>query len=397
MPNHPRRRTRRIQALRDDLLQRGLPLVLEPRDRFQGVVPRSAPALFGVLILLVGLIQFGRGVEDVTEDELAGLSQDQAVAAGTGLLIMVCFPVGWWLLRVILRHVSSRVASVVGVVVVVALLVLPWLPVSGLELSVVDVLLILAVILLATYGGVGSVLAWASRRAAREMNHVGSMVGRVLPILMLALLFSFFNAEIWQVVAQLSMARTWVIVGVMGALGVALAILNARDEIARIVRSYDVHGGGPDLSPPERANITTMCVLISLIQVLLLGVVVFVFYVVFGVLSVSKVTATQWIGSPPAEFTGVLSGLPVSLPLVQVCMVLAAFSALNFIVSIGTDPTYRTTFLEPALAEVRQGLEVRDEYVGLRRGGAPQDHGAPWDRGAAGGTAHDAAQSTPRA
>ncbi|WP_141269117.1 hypothetical protein [Kocuria varians] len=79
--------------------------------------------------------------------------------------------------------------------------------------------------------------AWASRRAAREMNHLGSMVGRVLPILMLALLFSFFNAEIWQVVAQLSMARTWVIVGVMGLLGIALATLNARDEISQIVRS----------------------------------------------------------------------------------------------------------------------------------------------------------------
>ena len=116
-----------------------------------------------------------------------------------------------------------------------------------------------------------------------------------------------------------------------------------------------------------------MCVMISLIQVTLLGVVVFVFYVIFGVLSVSKVTATQWIGSPPAEFGGVLSGLPVSQPLVQVCMVLAAFSALNFIVSIGTDPTYRTTFLEPALDEVRQGLQVRDEYVALRKGTEDDD------------------------
>lgn len=157
----------------------------------------------------------------------------------------------------------------------------------------------------------------------------------------------------------------------MGLLGIALATLNAKDEISQIIRDYDAQEGGTDLRPLERANITPMCVLISIIQVTLLGVVVFVFYVVFGVLSVSPVTATQWIGSPPARLGGILSALPVSLPLVQVCLVLSAFSALNFIVSIGTDPVHRATFLEPALDEVRRGLTVRDEYTALRDGRTP--------------------------
>lgn len=151
----------------------------------------------------------------------------------------------------------------------------------------------------------------------------------------------------------------------MAALGIALATLNARDEISQIIRTYDDRSGARDLRFSERVNITAMCVLISLIQVTLLGVVVFVFYVVFGVLSVSPVTATQWIGSPPESFGGVFASLPFTKPLVQVCLVLAAFSALNFIVSIGTDATYRTTFLEPALDEVRTGLQVRDEYTAL--------------------------------
>lgn len=47
-------------------------------------------------------------------------------------------------------------------------------------------------------------------------------------------------------------------------------------------------------------------------------------------------------------------------------MVLAAFSALNCIVSICADGACRTTFLEPALGEVRRGFEVRDEYATLR-------------------------------
>lgn len=152
----------------------------------------------------------------------------------------------------------------------------------------------------------------------------------------------------------------------MAAMGIALAALNARDEISQIIRTHEDRSGTRDLWFSERVNITAMCVLISLIQVTLLGVVVFVFYLVFGVPSVSPVTATQWIGSPPESFGGVFASLPLTKPLVQVCLVLAAFSTLNFIVSIGTDATYRTTFLEPALDEVRGGLEVRDEYRGLR-------------------------------
>ena len=365
MPSHLRTSEPRAHALQSELRQRGLPLVLEPRARAARLVARSAPALVGALLMLVGANLVVAGVAEMTAEEVVNPTESQLVTAGVGLLMVLAFPVGWWLAQLLLPRLPFAVSGGIGVLLIAAMLALPWLHGSSGGTSLTDVVVVLAVILLATYWGVGSVMSWASRRAARELSHLGSMIGRVLPILMLALLFSFFNAEIWQVVAQLSMGRTWAIVGVMGALGVALATLNAKDEISGIIRAYDARESGKDLRPLERANITAMCVLISLIQVTLLGVVVFVFYVVFGVLSVSPETVTQWIGSPPAQFGGVFADLPVTKPLVQVCMVLAAFSALNFIVSIGTDPTYRTTFLEPALEEVRTGLQVRDEYTAL--------------------------------
>ncbi|RLY91666.1 hypothetical protein EAE32_10590 [Kocuria tytonicola] len=371
MPRHSLAPTPRVETLRSELRGLGLPLVLEPRARLHGLLARSAPALMGVLTCLVGIDVFVLNMADVPPEQLAQPLDEDLLLAGVGILIMVCFPVTWWVLRLVLRHCSRTVGNVVGAVLLATVLLIPWLasPEDGISLG--DVLIILGLLFLAMYWGVDTVLSWATRRAARELNHLGSMVGRVLPILMLALLFSFFNAEIWQVVAQLSVARTWAIVGVMGLLGIALATLNAKDEISQIIRTYDAQEGGTDLRPLERANITAMCVLISIIQVTLLGVVVFVFYVVFGVLSVSPVTATQWIGSPPARLDGILAALPVSLPLVQVCLVLSAFSALNFIVSIGTDTTYRATFLEPALDEVRKGLVARDEYTALRDGRTP--------------------------
>ena len=351
----------RVHALQNELRQRGLPLVLEPRARLVRLVPRSASALMGGSLFMLGINLFAAGVAEMSANDLATPTESKAIAAGSGLLLVLAFPVGWWLVQVLLRFLPPVVGTVLGIALIAAILTLPFVHPGTLGTSLPDALVVIVVILLATYWGVGAVMAWAFRRAARELNHLGSMVGRVLPILMLALLFSFFNAEIWQVVAQLSMGRTWAIVGVMAALGIALATLNARDEISQIIRTYDDRSGARDLRFSERVIITAMCVLISLIQVTLLGVVVFVFYVVFGVLSVSPVTATQWIGSPPESFGGVFASLPLTKPLVQVCLVLAAFSGLNFIVSIGTDATYRTTFLEPALDEVRRGLDVRDE------------------------------------
>ncbi|WP_124109426.1 hypothetical protein [Kocuria rhizophila] len=382
MPSHLHRPGSRLEDLRTTLRRMGLPLVLEPRARLQGLLGRSAPALLGALTLLLGDTIVEAAARGLTPAQLEHPSEDVLVALGVGTLVSFCFPLVWWLASLVLRWCPPMVRTVVGVLTVAGLVLLPWLGPVGGGSGFAETLVLLAVVLLGSYFGVGTVTTWAFRRAARELNHLGSMVGRVLPILMLALLFSFFNAEIWQVVAQLSMGRTWAIVGVMAALGIALATLNARDEISQIIRTYDDRSGARDLRFSERVSITAMCVLISLIQVTLLGVVVFVFYVVFGVLSVSPVTATQWIGSPPETFGGVFASLPFNKPLVQVCLVLAAFSALNFIVSIGTDATYRTTFLEPALDEVRHGLDVRDEYRALRAGASPsQDlttpHGDP--------------------
>ncbi|CAL8896531.1 hypothetical protein KVA01_09280 [Kocuria varians] len=125
MPNHVRTRKPRLDSLRQDLLQRGLPLVLGPKDRSGGLLPRSAPALFAAFIVLAGFIQFGRSTDDIMDSELTSLTEEELVTAGSGLLIMASFPLGWWLLRVLLRHVNRKVAADIGIAVVVALLVLP--------------------------------------------------------------------------------------------------------------------------------------------------------------------------------------------------------------------------------------------------------------------------------
>ena len=53
---------------------------------------------------------------------------------------------------------------------------------------------------------------WSVLRVLRETETLGPLAARVLPMLMIAFLFFFYNAEIWQVMVALSTERTWAVV-----------------------------------------------------------------------------------------------------------------------------------------------------------------------------------------
>ncbi|WP_156188242.1 hypothetical protein [Arsenicicoccus sp. oral taxon 190] len=233
----------------------------------------------------------------------------------------------------------------------------------------VERIVLVLVTLLAGYWGLGSMLSWAARRSWRELSSLGPLLSRVLPLLMITVLFCFYNAEIWQVAAQLSMQRTWAAFAVMGLLGVALAVVNTRDELQRVIHHHheDLDHDEHPLQRAERFSVLLVSVMVTLIPVTLLAVVVFCFFVAFGQLSVSAETAKQWIGAAPAKFDGPLAPLPITRPLVQVCLMLSAFCSLSFIATAGVDPAYRAAFVEPILDEVRDNLDVRDAYLEARR------------------------------
>ena len=103
MPSHVHRPGPQVETLRATLRRMGLPLVLEPRARLQGLLARSAPALLGVLTLLLGDTIADAAVRGLTPAQLENPSEDVMVALGTGTLVMFCFPVVWWLASLVLR------------------------------------------------------------------------------------------------------------------------------------------------------------------------------------------------------------------------------------------------------------------------------------------------------
>lgn len=372
---------REVIETQEALRARGLPLFLEPRVRLRGLAGRCAPALVALACLL-GSTDVGDALlTSLTPQQLESPTEAQLLLILLSLVLLVAAPVVWVLTAFLLRRLPTRLRNAAGALALVLVVAPALIPGTPTGTGVLERAAYAGLVVMSVYLGLGSMTAWAARRARHEVSRLGSLVSRVLPLLTLTMLFSFYNAEIWQVTAQLSMERTWAVVAVLGGLGIALTAVTSRDEIALLLRSGP-EGDGPAISTAlrrrEMFNVVTMIVLITLIQVTLLGVLVFVFYVAFGVLSVTETTAAQWIGTPAPRLSGTLAFLPVSRPLVQVSLILSGFAALSFVASAGTDPMHRATFVDPALAEVREGLVVRERYLTLRAAGlksnTPEEH-----------------------
>ncbi len=115
----------------------------------------------------------------------------------------------------------------------------------------------------------------------------------------------------------------------------------------------------------ERGNLIVVLLVIQAAQVLLLALAVFVFFLVFGALTMKKGVQEAWIGGGTTTFPGLGN---VSVELLQTSTFLAAFSGLYFTVYVVTDEAYRVQFFTGVLHEMEKAVAVRTVYRHLRRG-----------------------------
>ena len=176
---------------------RGVPQVLPLSVRIRAALGRSAP-LFVALVVLGSAWQVVAASADTFERAV-----ELTVPMAFVLLLFVLAPMaavlaGWVTWRTV--HRSNLASRIVGLVAIPA-----WVAVGAIlaaraqgvavagplwfRLTAAAALLGLIVL------GVDSLIHWALRRTLRELWSVGPMVLRVLPVLMVAVLFLFFNAE----------------------------------------------------------------------------------------------------------------------------------------------------------------------------------------------------------
>ena len=233
----------------------------------------------------------------------------------------------------------------------------------------------------------GTMLRWAVRRTFGSLGLLFPLLTRALPLLLLAVTFLFINAEVWQVAALMSREVMWLSVLFFGAIATVFLLARLPEEVRRVedevagARVVECCAGTPaaeaaslltaepaDLPRFARANLVLVLLFNQAVQVLLLSLGLFAFFVVFGSLTIPDATVAAWTGESVTDLPSSLGKhVPVTNELFQVAVFLSAFSGLYFTVYAVTDETYRSQFFAGISDELERAVAVNAVYVALMR------------------------------
>jgi hypothetical protein len=226
---------------------------------------------------------------------------------------------------------------------------------------------------------------WAGRQALAGLGLMFSLVTRALPMLLLFLTFLFINTEVWQVASNMNRALLWVAVLLFAGLAVAFLVAHVPEEMDRVkgeatgpglvtaCRDTPLEGVAErvystatheSLTLQQRANLVLVLLIAQSIQVVLLALAVFAFFVVFGRVAISDAVVLLWTGHH-ATYVGDIH--LISTELFQVSIFLSGFAGLYFTVYAVTDQTYRDRFFSEIAADLRRAIAVHTVYRNLLR------------------------------
>ncbi|HEX7307960.1 hypothetical protein [Lentzea sp.] len=235
--------------------------------------------------------------------------------------------------------------------------------------------------MLATTYGLGSLTRGAIRHVIADLRNSMQLLGRALPPMLFVTLFLFFTGELWQAMNQLRWPRVSLVVLLFASITVLAAAARLRDEIGRVeqdLRPEILKGAcqGTPLSdvdiaeplPPKRLNgrqlrnLLVMLAIRQLVQAAVVGLALFAFFVLLGLIVVTPAIAEQWIGAPPVE--SLIPGVPSAM--LRNATLFAAFGSMYFSVISMSDAEHRRQFFAPVLEKVERTLEVRAVYLNVK-------------------------------
>jgi hypothetical protein len=246
--------------------------------------------------------------------------------------------------------------------------------------------------LLATTYGVGTLLRRALRHAVDDLRNSVHLLGRALPGMLFVTLFLFFTGELWQAMNRLGWERLALVVTLFGAVTVLAAAARLRDEIGRVEQDLspprlaaaaretplaglpfdELTPGGhlraTPLSGRQERNLLLVLATRQLVQAAVVGLALFAFFIVLGVLVVVPETAEQWIGAPPVH-SALVPGIPVAM--LRTATLFAAFGSMYFAVTSMSDADHRQQFFAPIIDEIERTLAVRAVYLAVHHAAEP--------------------------
>jgi hypothetical protein len=254
---------------------------------------------------------------------------------------------------------------------------------TGLVLVAAFVAIFVLAALVTAYGLV-PLAARAVRHAVGDMRASLQLQGRALPTLLFVTFFLFFTGELWQLMNHLGWGRLVLVLVLFAAVTVLATSARLRLEIDRVEQDLSPQrlaaactgtplaalGPTPVAPPPpprlttrQETNVLLVLATRQLIQAAVVGLGLFAFFVVLGLVIVDQTTATTWIGAEP-ERSAAIPFMPVAL--LRAAVLLAGFGSMYFAITTMTQADYRREFFEPIISDVERTLAVRAVYLSLR-------------------------------
>lgn len=217
-----------------------------------------------------------------------------------------------------------------------------------------------------------------------QLKLLGSISSRAVPMLLLITMTIFITGETWQMASKLKGLSFIATIGLFVVIGglflwtrvpEVIASVERFDhwtEVATLLEGTPLAGSAlPDDGDPEEPpiargewfNMAVLALTAQAVQITLVALVVWVFFVLLGLVAVRPDTAEQWLGEAADPILGVLavgeSRFAVTEEGLRVAAFLAAFAGLTFTVYLITDETYRREFRTDVTDRLRQLLAVR--------------------------------------
>lgn len=236
--------------------------------------------------------------------------------------------------------------------------------------------------------GLVAIIGFALRWFVSALLASRSALLSVLPLLLVAVVLSFFSTETWQTIGSLHGLPIVLTLALFVGLGAAFVASQAKPDLVALADFPDtaaVRAALPDavglpaaladdtwqtpaLKRSERANLLLVSVLAQVIAATVIGLAVAAFFVLLGLLSISIPVTESWIGHAPAvwvRFTVAGHEYALTSQLLRVSAFLGTFAGFYFIVSSTTDQRMRQTAAADHDKHLRAMLAVRCVYHGL--------------------------------
>ena len=211
------------------------------------------------------------------------------------------------------------------------------------------------------YGVVFMVL-WAVRRVGEQLAASARLLARAIPLLLLFAVVLFINTEMWQVFADATWGRLAAVVGLLVAVGgLRLAGRPPREGTG----AGPGGAGGPPLAHRPRAHVGLVLFVSQALQVLVVSLAVFAFFVAFGLLAIDDAVIASWTGHPPT-FVVDFWGVRISRELLRVSIGIASLSGVYYAITVLTDTVYRAEFVGDLGDELQSSFSDRAAYLRLR-------------------------------